>query len=60
MSYIIPNQADGDNGDPYGDVDYDSINITRANDAVTFTWMGGINIFLYSNSSKCASNYNII
>ena len=40
MSYIIPNQADGDNGNPYGDVDYDSSDITRANDAATFTWMG--------------------
>ena len=42
MSYIIPNQANGDNGDPYGDVDYDSSDITRANDAATFTWMGAL------------------
>ena len=42
MSWVVPNEADADNGAFYGDLssDYSTGNITKTNDASSFTWLG--------------------
>ena len=42
MSWVIPNEADADNGAFYGDLssDFSTGNITKTNDAASFTWLG--------------------
>ena len=44
MSWIIPNRANADNGDPYGDLDstFTTNGISKANAASTFTWIGAL------------------
>ncbi|PPR49095.1 MAG: hypothetical protein CFH15_01357 [Alphaproteobacteria bacterium MarineAlpha5_Bin5] len=42
MTYIVPNGANADNGDPYGDIDFAASGITRANNAATMTWIGAL------------------
>tara|TARA_B100001059_G_scaffold227695_1_gene257858 strand:- start:128 stop:841 length:714 start_codon:yes stop_codon:yes gene_type:complete len=42
MSWVVPNKEDGDNGGFYGDLssDFNTGNITKTNNATTFTWLG--------------------
>ena len=42
MSYIVPNQANADNGNPYGDIDFSGSGITRSNNAATMYWIGAL------------------
>ena len=42
MTWIVPNSANADNGDPYGAIDFSSYGITRADDAATITWVGAL------------------
>lgn len=43
MSFIVPNAADADNGDPYGAIDFSgTYGITKANAASTMTWVGAL------------------
>ena len=42
MSYIVPNQANADNGDPYGDIDFSGSGITRSNNSATMHWIGAL------------------
>ena len=45
MSYVVPNYLDDDNGDFYGTTTkntFDSNNLTKVNDAATFTWIGAL------------------
>jgi hypothetical protein len=42
MSWVVPNEADADNGAFYGDLssDFSTGNITKTNNASSFTWLG--------------------
>ena len=45
MSWMVPNKADGDNGDFYGTTvatTFEANGITKINDAATFTWIGAL------------------